>query len=196
MSNPAITPEAFFGEVRKNWGWLLALGAVSLALGFVGLGYCFALTLVGVYFFGWLMVIAGAVEFFQAFKCRGWKSVIWQLLISVLHVGAGIIVIVDPLLASSVLTLFLAAAILVSGVARIWVALQHRDHKGWGWMLFGGAVAVGLGALIALDWPGSSFFVIGLFIAIELIVSGWSLILLALAARASGGSSTPISQPA
>lgn len=196
MSTPEITAEAFFGEVRKNWGWLLAFGAVSLVLGVIGLGYCFALTLVGVYFFGWLMVIAGAVEFFQAFKCRGWKSVIWQLLISVLHVGAGIIVIVDPLLASSVLTLFLAAAILVSGVARIWVALQHRDHKGWGWMLFGGAVAVGLGALIALDWPGSSFFVIGLFIAIELIVSGWSLILLALAARASGGSSTPISQPA
>ena len=31
MSNPAtaITPEAFFGEVRKNWGWLLALGVVQ-----------------------------------------------------------------------------------------------------------------------------------------------------------------------
>ena len=196
MSNPAITPEAIFGEVRKNWGWLLALGIVSVVLGLVGLGYCFALTLVGVEFFGWLMVIIGAVELFQAFKCRGWKSVLWQLLISVLHVGAGIVVILDPLLASSVLTLFLAAAILIAGAARIWVALQHRDHKGWGWMLFGGAVAVALGALIAVDWPGSSFLVIGLFIAIELIVNGWAMILLALAARAAGGSSSPTDQPA
>lgn len=196
MSNPAITPEALFGEVRKNWGWLLALGAVSLVLGVVGLGYCLALTLAGVYFLGWLMVIAGAVELFQAFKCRGWKSVAWQLLISTLHVGAGIVVIVDPLLASSILTLFLAAAILVSGAARIWVALQHRDHRGWGWMLFSGAVAVALGALIAVDWPGSSFLVIGLFIAVELILNGWAMILLALAARAAGGSATPTDQPA
>jgi len=196
MSNPVITPEAFFGEVRKNWGWLVALGVVSLVLGIVGLGYCFALTLVGVYFFGWLMVIAGAVELFQAFKCRGWKSILWQLLISVLHVGAGIIVIVDPLLASSVLTLFLAAAVFVVGAARIWVALQHRDHKGWGWMLFGGAVAVALGAMIAAEWPASSFFVIGLFIAIELVVNGWAMILLALAARTVGGPGTPTDQPA
>jgi len=50
----------------------------------------------------------------------------------------------------------------------------------------GGIAAIVLGALIAADWPGSSFFVIGLFIAIELIVNGWTMIALALAARAAG----------
>ena len=196
MSNPTITPEAIFGEVRKNWGWLLALGIVSVVLGLVGLGYCFALTLVGVEFFGWLMVIIGAVELFQAFKCRGWKSIFWQLIISVVHVAAGIVVIMDPLLASSVLTLFLAAAIFVAGASRIWVALNHRDHRGWGWMLFGGVVAVVLGAMIAVQWPGSSFFVIGLFIAIELVVNGWAMILLALAARGVDGPGSATHQSA
>ena len=196
MSNPTITPEAIFGEVRKNWGWLLALGIVSVVLGIVGLGYCFALTLVGVEFFGWLMVIIGAVELFQAFKCRGWKSIFWQLIISAVHVAAGIVVIMDPLLASSVLTLFLAAAIFVAGAARIWVSLNHRDHRGWGWMLFGGVVAVVLGAMIAVQWPGSSFFVIGLFIAIELVVNGWAMILLALAARGVDGPGSATHQSA
>jgi uncharacterized membrane protein HdeD (DUF308 family) len=196
MPTPAITPEALFGEVRKNWGWLLALGLVSLVLGFVGRGYCLALTLIGVEVFGWLLLIAGVVEIFQVFKCRGWKSIGWQLIISAVHIVAGIVVVMDPLLASSFFTLFLAAAIFVAGAARIWVALHHRDHKGWGWMLFGGAVAVGLGAMIAVEWPGSSFFVIGMFIAIELVFNGWAMVLLALAARSGSGPGTPADQPA
>ena len=111
MTNPVITPEALFGEVRKNWGWLLGFGVVSLVLGVVGLGYSVALTFVGVEFFGWLMVITGAVELFQASKCRGWKSIVGQLLIAALHLAAGVLVISQPLVAGGVLTLFLAAAI-------------------------------------------------------------------------------------
>lgn len=186
MTNPVITPEALFGEVRKNWGWLLGFGLVSLVLGVVGLGYSVTLTVVGVEFFGWLLVITGAVELFQAAKCRGWKSIVGQLLIAAVHVVAGLLVVSQPVVAGGVLTLFLAAAIFVGGAARIWVALHHRDHKGWFWVLLGGAVAVALGAMIALEWPASSAFVIGLFIAIELVVNGWVLILLALAARSAG----------
>jgi uncharacterized membrane protein HdeD (DUF308 family) len=37
--------------------------------------------------------------------------------------------------------------------------------------------------LIFSEWPVSGIWVIGLFIAIELIVHGWSLVALALAAR-------------
>jgi len=193
---PSLTPDLLFGEVRKNWGWLLALGIGSLVLGSVGLGYAFAFTLAGVLFFGWLLTVSGAVELFQAFKCRGWKSRLWQLLIAGLHIAAGVIVIVDPLLASSLLTLFLAVSFLIGGASRVIVALHHRDHRGWGWLAFGGALAVALGAMIAARWPASSFFVIGLFIAIELIVNGWGLVVLALAARASGAGPRPSEQPA
>lgn len=185
MSARAPAIEAL-GELRKNWGWLLVLGLVSLALGIVGLGYCFALTLAGVLVFGWLILITGAVEVVQAFKCRGWKSVLWQLFIALLHVLAGIVVISDPLLASWIFTLFLAVAILVGGATRIVVAFQHRDHAGWPWLLVGGAVSVALGAMIAAGWPGTSFFLIGLFIAVELIANGVGLVTLALAARSAG----------
>ncbi|MGI9591169.1 MAG: HdeD family acid-resistance protein [Myxococcota bacterium] len=106
------------------------------------------------------------------------------------------IIISDPIMASGLLTLFLAAAILVSGVTRMAVAFQHRDQKGWGWLLFGGVVAVVLGLMIATKWPASSFFVIGLFIAIELIVNGWALVTLALAARAVHEAGPSLEQPA
>ena len=35
---------------------------------------------------GWLIVIAGAIELLQVVKCRGWKGRLWQLLIAVFHI--------------------------------------------------------------------------------------------------------------
>ena len=194
-SSPTITPEALFGEARENWGWLLALGIGSLILGTIGLGSCFTLTLAGVLIFGWLIAIAGVVELVQAFKCRGWKGRLGQLVVAAFHILAGGVVIADPVLASGVFTLLLAFAILAGGAARIFVALQHRDQPGWTWLVLGGVAGVVVGGLIAARWPASSFFVIGLFIAIELIANGWTMVVLALAAR-SADSRAPVEQPA
>jgi len=189
------TASAFFGDVQKNWGWLLALGILAILLGTVGLGRVFSVTLAGVFFFGWLILIAGIFELAELFQCRGWKSFLWQALVAVLHVVAGICVLQNPLLASGVFTLLLAASIFGGGVLRIVVALQHRDHGGWVWALIGGIAGVALGGMIASGWPASSFFVIGLFISVELILHGWTMVALALAARAAGSSlSSP--QPA
>lgn len=188
---------AFFGQVRKNWGWMLGLGILAIVLGTVGLGRLYAVTIVGVVFFGWLILIEGGIQVVHAFQCRGWKSVVWHGLIAVLHVIAGIVVISDPLLASSLLTIFLAASILAGGVVRIVLALQHRAAGGWLWPLVSGAVSVLLGLMIWAKWPYSGLFVIGLFIAVELILNGWAMVAIALAARASSGESdTPSPQPA
>jgi len=83
-----------------------------------------------------------------------------------------------------------------SGAARIAVAIQHRDQSGWLWLLLGGVVGVLLGGMIAARWPASSLFVIGMFIAIELIMNGWSMVVLALAARTAGARAPQVDQPA
>lgn len=194
MVQATVPPASVFGEVQKRWGWLLAFGILAIVLGTLGLGSVIFLTLASVLFFGWLILIEGGVQLFQAFQCRGWKSVLWHVLGALLHVLAGIVVIGDPVLASNLFTLLLAAAILASGVTRIVVAFQMRAAGVWLWPLLGGLVAVALGLMIAVHWPASSLVVIGLFIAIELIVNGWTLVTVALAARAAGqgtGGSAP-----
>lgn len=185
-STVASGAASLFGDLQRKWGWLLALGILSLVLGTVGLGRTLALTLASVLFFGWLLLIAGAFELAGLFQCRGWRSALWQALIAVLHVVAGVCVLRNPVLASGVFTLLLAAAILAGGVLRIGLALQHREHAGWVWGLIGGIAGVALGGMIAAGWPASSLFVIGLFVSIELILHGWTMVALALAARASG----------
>lgn len=195
MTNATVDPAKLFGDVRANWGWLLALGIASLVLGTIGLGSCFALTLASMVLFGWLIVIAGVVGLVEFFKSAGWQGRIWQLLIALLHLAAGFTMISKPLLASGVITLFLAFSILASGAARVVLALQHRGQPGWLWLLLGGVAGVVLGGMIAARWPASSFFVIGLFIAIELIAHGWTMVVVALAAR-SAGDAAPVEQPA
>jgi uncharacterized membrane protein HdeD (DUF308 family) len=171
------------GEVQKNWKWLLFLGIAFLILGLIGLGRAFTLTIASVYFFGFLILIGGAIQLFESFKCKGWKSMIWHLVISIIYILVGIQIIARPLVASTVITLMIAIGIILVGILRVVMALQHRGLPNWGWPLFSGIISILLGLVIAARWPVSGLFVIGLFVAIELIIHGWSYLFLALAAK-------------
>ena len=172
-----------FGEVQRNWGWLLALGILFLILGIVGLGMTFALTMASVLFFGVLILIGGGLQLFESFKCKGWKSMLWHVLIAVLYILVGIEIVTNPMAASAILTLLLAFGIIAVGIVRIVMAIQLRPLKGWIWPLLGWIVSILLGVMIASRWPVSGLWVIGLFVAIEMIAHGWSYVFIALAAK-------------
>jgi uncharacterized membrane protein HdeD (DUF308 family) len=176
-------PEDVFGEVRKNWGWLLGLGVVFVILGFIGLGMTFAVTMASVLMFGILLLVGAGAQFVDAAKCKGWKGIIFHILIAFLYVVAGIGAIVDPVGASAVLTLMLAGALIFIGLVRGIMAFQMRGVGNWLWPLLGGVISILLGGVILANWPVSGLWIIGLFVSIELIVNGWSYIFVALAAK-------------
>jgi uncharacterized membrane protein HdeD (DUF308 family) len=188
MTDQAVAPaasssEAVFGEVSKNWGWLLCLGILFVILGTIGLGRLFALSLAGAFSFGILMIIGGAAQFIEAVKCKGWKSLAYHVLIAVLYVVGGLFLIWNPLAAKLLLTWILGAVLICVGIIRVVMALQMRATGSWIAPLLGGIISIILGGLILAKLPLSGLFVIGLFIAIELITNGWSYIFIALAAR-------------
>ena len=174
-----------FGELRKHWGWLLLLGILFIVLGSIGLGMVFGLTLVSVLFFGILMVVGGCLQLINAFKCKGWKSIFWHMLMALFYIFAGIIVIGDPVLASTIFTAMLAIAFICVGLVRVIMAVQLRGAKGWVWPLITGIVSILLGGVILAQWPISGLWVIGLFVSVEMIIHGWSYIIVALAARST-----------
>jgi uncharacterized membrane protein HdeD (DUF308 family) len=191
MTNGAITSQALvqapvLGELVHNWGWLLAQGILLVVLGTIGLGLTFWLTLATVFIFGVLLLIGGGVQIFQAFKCRGWQSVLWHVLIAILYVLAGLLIMSQPLLASTFFTLLLAWVLIGIGVLRLIMAFQFRGASNWFWPLMGGIAAIVLGVIIMTRWPVSGLWVIGLFVAIEMIFSGWTYIVIALGARELG----------
>jgi uncharacterized membrane protein HdeD (DUF308 family) len=169
--------------ITKNWKWLLALGILFIILGTIGLGMTFLLTIVKVLFLGVLLLIGGAAQLIEAFKHKGWKSLLWNIFIALFYLGAGVLVIYDPVGASIALTLVLAFALLAIGVFRIIMALQFKLAQVRWMTLLSGIASIVLGALILAQWPVSGLWVIGLFVAIELIIHGWSYVFIALAAR-------------
>ena len=57
--------------------------------------------------------------------------------------------------------------------------------SGWGWTVVGGIASILLALMIFAKWPSSSVWVIGMFVAIEMIMQGISMISIARAAKAS-----------
>ncbi|BCA96840.1 membrane protein [Legionella antarctica] len=170
-------------DLNRNWGWILGLGILFVILGCIGLGMVVGLTLVSMIFFAALLIVAGITHVVDVFKHREWKGIIWQSLIAILYIVAGCVVFYDPFLASTLITAALAGVLIVIGLTRILMAFSLKDSKGWLWLLLAGITAIILGMLILMHWPISGLWVIGLFIAIEMIVTGWTYIFIAFASR-------------
>lgn len=173
------------GEVNpnRNWGWILGFGILSVILGCIGLSMLVGLTLVSMYFFSFLLLIAGITHIVDVFKHKEWRGVVWHAFIAVLYLAAAGVVLYDPFLASTLITGLLAGILIIIGLTRLVMAATLKKEKGWGWLVLAGLCTLILGILILAQWPVSGLWVIGLFIAIELIVSGWSYIFIAFSLR-------------
>jgi uncharacterized membrane protein HdeD (DUF308 family) len=114
-----------------------------------------------------------------AFWTRNWSGFFLILLMGVLYVVLGLLFVRQPVQAAEALTLLLACALMASGAFRIVGSLMHRFPQ-WGWVLLGGVLNLALGILIWLQWPFSGFWVIGLFVGIDMLFSGWTWVMPAL----------------
>ncbi len=171
------------GETRAKWGWFVALGVVLLIFGIIAFGNLFIATVASVFVVGWLMLMAGVVEIVHAFGVKTWGRFFYWLLSGLLYAVAGFFAFYNPLLASAVLTFLLAVALIASGLLRIWVGFNHRPQNGWGWIVAAGVISALAGLVIAMHWPVNSVWVLGLFLAVDLIFQGWSFIAVGLALR-------------
>ena len=182
MDSANINDEVF-GELKKNWAWMLSLGIVMLVLGVIGLGMTVLFNEIVVMYFGFLLLFGSGVQLMQAFHAEAWKGRVWHVLIALVYIVGGIIAVTEPVIAGMTLALLIAWTLIVIGVLRLFMALQMRGANGWLWTLLGGVLSVVLGVMIINEWPQSGLWVIGLFVAIEILFAGWSQIMIALAAR-------------
>jgi len=172
------------GEIRKNRGWLMFMGIVMVILGFIGLSMEVALTVVSVLYFGFLILFGGIVMLIDALKAGEWQSKIWHVLIALVYMAAAVVMVTDPAASAVWITLFLASFFVITGVFRLIVGFQSRGSvANWGWIVLAGLISIMLGGIIFAEWPVSGLWVIGMFVAIELILQGFSMISIARAVR-------------
>jgi uncharacterized membrane protein HdeD (DUF308 family) len=179
MTHPLLTG---LEEIRRKWGWFLVLGIALIVLGATALAVPQLATLTSVSLFGWLVVWGGVFEAVAVFAARKWIGVFLHLLSGILSIVVGALMVTHPDAAAGALTLLLAAFFLIGGFFRVGAAVMVR-FPGWGWAAFGGIVTALLGVLIWAEWPSSALWVIGTFVAIDLLCHGWAWMMFALAVR-------------
>lgn len=183
---PAGQRRLAIGELRHRWGWFVALGVVLVLLGTVGLLNMLVATVASVYTVAILMLVGAGTQIAHAFSVKSWSAFLVWVLGGIVYAIAGFAALIDPLMASAILTLFLAAALIVSGVMRAYVGFQTRPAPKWGWVVLSGVVTFLAGLVIAMGWPVNSLWVLGMFLALDLLFQGWAMIAFGLALKRRG----------
>jgi uncharacterized membrane protein HdeD (DUF308 family) len=169
--------------LRKNSGWVIAFAIVALLAGFVALGSVVLATASAVFIVGFMMFIAGFAEILAAFNAKDWGHRLLWLLLGALYLFAGVVCVQNPFEAATLLTLMLGIALIVSGLLRIFLATRMKAGTPWGWVVFSGVITFLLGLMIVAKWPASSFYVLGIFLGIDLIFIGSTWLAVGLALR-------------
>jgi uncharacterized membrane protein HdeD (DUF308 family) len=152
--------------------WLcLLLGFVFVIVGFVVLGDVVLATLISTFVIGISAIVAGAFEVVHAFWTKGWGGFIWQIILGLLYIAAGVLLVTQPVTGALVLTWVIGVIFLVSGVVRLVVGVSRWSDMGW--LLFlSGIFGIVAGLIVLTGWPESSLWVLGLLLGIDLIFHG------------------------
>ena len=130
-----------------------------------------------------MMIIAGVFEVIHAFQIRTWGRFILWLLLGVLYIVAGFVAFENPLLTAVWLTLILGAALVASGLMRIYLAFNMKAGSPWIWVVVSGLITLVLGVIILAHWPVSAVYTLGIFLGVDLVFAGASWIGLGLGLR-------------
>jgi uncharacterized membrane protein HdeD (DUF308 family) len=169
--------------VKKASGWLIAVAVVFILLGIFAIAEPGIAALAVTLLVGWLLIFGGVAHLASVFRGGGVGRVIWQVLVGLVYLVGGFYFLTHPALGVGTLTLFLAGILLAEGVIEVLAYFKMRGEGGSGWMLLNAAVTLLLGGLIWFHWPSSSVWAIGALVGVNLLMTGISRLMLAMAAR-------------
>ena len=168
LPNPLM---AGIEEIRRSWGWFLALGILLTILGMACIAFDVAATFTTVLIFGWMLLIGGVFALVQAFTVGTWSGFFLYLLSALFRGVTGYMLIRYPIVGAETLTLVLASFFIVSGLFRA-IGFSMAKFPRWGWAVFSGIVTAVLGVMLLVQIPVSGIWFIGFAVGVDLIVDG------------------------
>lgn len=182
MTDASMTLNAV-EQIRRHSTWFIVLGIVFIVGGVFAIAMPFIAGLAVTVVFAVVLAWIGIMQIIQAWSVKSWGGFIWQLIIGLIMLIGGAAIWIDPILGALTLTIVVAAVFIAKGVFQIVMGLQMRPHTGWGWVLTAGILAILVGLIIWLSWPVSTAWALGTLAGISFIFSGWSYIMVAMAAK-------------
>ena len=170
-------------EAREASKSGIAIGALLAVLGVLAMMAPLISGIAVTVLVGILMIAGGLMQTFFAFKAESFGKGVLVFLFGGLGVVAGVIILMTPQTSLAFLTMLVAAFFVASGITDIVLGFKKKPEEGWGWLVFSGGLSVLLGLLIMAEWPFSGLWVIGFFVGLRMLVSGWVLMALGRAGQ-------------
>jgi len=168
-----------------HWKLFLFQGIVMIILGVLAVCAPVLATLAVDIYMGWLLLISGVIGLVALISTHHVHAFVWSLVTAALSIGVGILLIMKPVQGAVTLTFVLTAFFIIEGIFQSAVAIASRQVMAgtWVWMLLSGLSDLVLAAIIIMGWPGTAIWALGLLVGVNLLMSGWAVVIAALAGR-------------
>jgi len=175
MTNVGTAPHSLGEAIERlqaKWASITGFGVLLVILGFAALFFSLIATVATVALNGVLFLIGGAAEIGIGMHSRAWARFFLWVIGGALYLAAGVICIVNPMLASVVLTLMLGAALIAAGLVRVYLAARLPSGQPRFPVFAAAAVTIVLGLIIVSHWPTDSVYVLGTLLGVDLLFHG------------------------
>lgn len=161
---------------------IIMLGSVYVLLGVLALIFASAATLAAIVSLGLVLLCAGVAEIIYGVQGRH-RGQLWpHLAFGCLALICGGLVLANPVENTLGFTLIAGFLLIASGLAKTIGAFAERS-SGWGWFATNGIISIVLGGMILRAFPVSAFWTIGVFVGVDLLVAGATLVGLGVSAK-------------
>jgi uncharacterized membrane protein HdeD (DUF308 family) len=171
--------------LRAHWRLYVFQGVLMIILGVLAVAAPVFATLTVDIYVGWLFLISGVLGLIAMFSARNVPGFLWTLVTALLSIVVGGVLLWKPAEGAVSLTIVLTAFFIVEGIFQAVAAFTYRDAipSRWGWLLASGVADLALAAIIIAGWPGTAAWTLGLLVGVNLLTTGWAVVMVALGAR-------------
>lgn len=159
-------------------------GAVFIAIGLAALVVPQISTIVVEQVVAWLLVVWGGmgIAFAASFRdVSGWIAMAAGFVLVLL---AGVAFLLFPVAGAEIMTAVLVVVFLLEGALQILVGLRTGSQmRRSGWLIASGAASFVLGAVLLIQWPVASAWVIGFLTGLNFLTTGLALMVAARRVR-------------
>ncbi|HWX13339.1 MAG TPA: DUF308 domain-containing protein [Methylocella sp.] len=139
-------------------------------------------TIASVYTIAIFMILAGGAEIASSLSAKTWGRFVLWIAAGLAYIVVASFALAQPLMAAAFFTLLLGAAMIATGVVRIFLG-AHLGAPSRTPVLFAGLLTLWVGMLIIAGWPADRFLILGVLLGLDLLFWGVAWIRLGLRLR-------------